>query len=651
MKKRFVSLITVFLCLILLGSILGVSVQAKETIDCVYEENFENGTGKWEKFGSSSSGTLTTATSEKINGSKSLVLYNRVNTWDSPALDLLNVLKNSGGGTYVVNLWVYVENLPELVSPARLLLRADNASKNISIMENHNGNYFKAISCSTTLTFSKGLLLTGSFMLTDNDLKSGGKLLLCLDQILGDINSNLYIDDVKIYRLSDYDIDNDDFSNGIAGWRSWGGDGLIFSGSSVYPEGAGYYAQSDQYSSMAYNVNQILDYYGSGTYTLRFSIKLQSADPNETQKMRFYLTRDNDEYHYNIGYNKQAYTIRADVPTDIVLTFNTDTVPSGKNEPLYSLLSPDNNEVHFRMQRENELDRFTYSVDNVTIQFHDVFSDADPAYGRRYVSTYKVHKVNGISMAAKAFGSSAPTSSQLSRIDLLSAVYESSDNPGKITNSAGDIGGASYGTYQFTVGGSLPGFMNWMRTQNQYAAIYNQLSSVTLTSAAFNEKWTNCANNNSALFRQAQYEYAKSYFFDYSVNLIRSNYNFDITSRSKALQNMIFALSIHLGRTGVYEKVFTDVFSPNTNFDLYTDKEIMALLTERITRTNVKDDSPDVTFDDNYHLMTQDTLSTEQYAVAEQLNATDKYLSFFGSNGASFSFRYCAVITACILTH
>ena len=122
MKKRFVSLITVFLCLILLGSILGVSVQAKETIDCVYEENFENGTGKWEKFGSSSSGTLTTATSEKINGSKSLVLYNRVNTWDSPALDLLNVLKNSGGGTYVVNLWVYVENLPELVSPARLLI-------------------------------------------------------------------------------------------------------------------------------------------------------------------------------------------------------------------------------------------------------------------------------------------------------------------------------------------------------------------------------------------------------------------------------------------------------------------------------------------------------------------------------------------------
>lgn len=35
MKKRFVSLITVFFCLILLGSMLGVSVQAKETIDCV----------------------------------------------------------------------------------------------------------------------------------------------------------------------------------------------------------------------------------------------------------------------------------------------------------------------------------------------------------------------------------------------------------------------------------------------------------------------------------------------------------------------------------------------------------------------------------------------------------------------------------------
>ena len=97
---------------------------------------------------------------------------------------------------------------------------------------------------------------------------------------------------------------------------------------------------------------------------------------------------------------------------------------------------------------------------------------------------------------------------------------------------------------------------------------------------------------------------------------------------------MIFALSIHLGRTGVYEKVFTDVFAPNTNFDLYTDKEIMTLLTERITRTNVKSGDPNA-FDKNYKIMTEDALGSAQYKVAEQLGAADKFLSFFGSNGAS----------------
>jgi len=528
-----------------------------------------------------------------FSGSKALKLSNHINSWNSPCFDIYDIVSQHKAGTYTVNLWIYVEGLDAVTTPARLLLRGDSSSQNISFMEEHNGNYYKGIGTKTTLLVGKADYLTGSFVITEQDLEGPDKTLnLCIDSITGGEGSNIYIDSVQIYKLSEFSIYNGDFDLGIAGWRSWGGNGYIYNqnGSESGYGNTMYYNQVDLYSSLACNVNQILDYFGTNKFTIEFDIKLDSFD-NTLKGMRFYLTKNHDQYHYNIGGNNGTYYL-SDNWQHIKLTFDTSIVPQGKTQTLYQLLSPAENEVHFRMQRSEDERSFSYWVDNVILTCNNHFDTQNEDYGTRYVSSFEKQQVNGqlIPMKGDPVGDGYP----LNRIDYLCAVYESTDNSNCITNNPGDPGGTSYGVYQFTENsGKLQEFISWLgnndhgtaEKNNIYMNFYNSLKNKAAGSNDLKNAWESCASDN---FRTAQFEFAKLDFYDPLIANIeaycnRGYYNYDITSRSNALQNVLFAMGIKFGASTAYS-LFTDAVNGKYLPSL-TDVEVIALLTERITRT------------------------------------------------------------------
>ena len=114
---------------------------------------------------------------------------------------------------------------------------------------------------------------------------------------------------------------------------------------------------------------------------------------------------------------------------------------------------------------------------------------------------------------------------------------------------------------------------------------YNSLKNKAAGSNDLKNAWESCASDN---FRTAQFEFAKLDFYDPLIANIeaycnRGYYNYDITSRSNALQNVLFAMGIKFGASTAYS-LFTDAVNGKYLPSL-TDVEVIALLTERITRT------------------------------------------------------------------
>ena len=90
--------------------------------------------------------------------------------------------------------------------------------------------------------------------------------------------------------------------------------------------------------------------------------------------------------------------------------------------------------------------------------------------------------------------------------DTLTKKYEAGGDPGKIAMMKGDLGGASYGLYQYSAKmGSLQEFLK--------ATPYGQqFKGLKPGSSAFNNKWRRIAKNDPG-FGKAQSEYFKKNFY------------------------------------------------------------------------------------------------------------------------------------------
>ena len=133
-------------------------------------------------------------------------------------------------------------------------------------------------------------------------------------------------------------------------------------------------------------------------------------------------------------------------------------------------------------------------------------------------------------------------------IARLSAMHESNVNPGAISDGSGDLGGASYGAFQFNSRDDIvSNFLNWVVDNYPDEALRNYavvLSRYTVYSDAFNEKWVEIANADSEGFYKIQAAYAKALYFEPAVDNIIDKLGVDVRNRSKALQSVLMCRAI-----------------------------------------------------------------------------------------------------------
>lgn len=124
----------------------------------------------------------------------------------------------------------------------------------------------------------------------------------------------------------------------------------------------------------------------------------------------------------------------------------------------------------------------------------------------------------------------------------LSAKYESNGNPGTVARTKGDIGGASYGTYQLTTASG-----HAQKFANQYGGTLKGLKAGT---TAFDEAWKTEAKKNPDKFKQAQHEYITQTHYQPAANAFKSVTGIDVSKMPLGVQNMIWSIGVQHGTGG-----------------------------------------------------------------------------------------------------
>lgn len=147
----------------------------------------------------------------------------------------------------------------------------------------------------------------------------------------------------------------------------------------------------------------------------------------------------------------------------------------------------------------------------------------------------------------------------ISSTDLgaLSQRYESSGDPGSISNPGDDPGGRSYGLYQLSINmGSLQNFVDWLESSGWQAGRYLKYGedlnsgipahSVELGSDEFNTLWKNAADKFGESFSNAQEQYIKEHYYDATAQEL-ANDGFDVNERSAAVRQAVWSTSVQHG--------------------------------------------------------------------------------------------------------
>ncbi len=131
------------------------------------------------------------------------------------------------------------------------------------------------------------------------------------------------------------------------------------------------------------------------------------------------------------------------------------------------------------------------------------------------------------------------------QLGKLSEKYETGGRgAGTVSGGVGDYGGVSYGSYQMTSrgGGTAGKFVS--QPDFRWKEDFKDLEPGT---RVFSEKWKELAGKYPDDFFEAQHAYIKKTHFDPLAINIKNEYNLDITSRSYALQDVIWSTAVQHG--------------------------------------------------------------------------------------------------------
>lgn len=130
----------------------------------------------------------------------------------------------------------------------------------------------------------------------------------------------------------------------------------------------------------------------------------------------------------------------------------------------------------------------------------------------------------------------------------LSKQYESNGNPASVSSGRGDLGGISYGCYQFASNKDIPQvFIKWAKEQpapyGNYGILLND--NLPVNSQQFIDTWRNLGNIDPLGFASLQHEYAKAVYFDAANQKLIDQLYLDVTTHSEALQQVLWSHAVH----------------------------------------------------------------------------------------------------------
>ncbi|MBQ8691295.1 MAG: hypothetical protein IJ516_05675 [Phascolarctobacterium sp.] len=137
----------------------------------------------------------------------------------------------------------------------------------------------------------------------------------------------------------------------------------------------------------------------------------------------------------------------------------------------------------------------------------------------------------------------------------LSEKYESNGDPAAISTGIGDLGGKSYGMYQFSSElGVVEDFLKWAHVRN-YSFAWD-LMQLPVGSKAFDNAWKACADRFPKGFTQAQHLYIKEKYFDEAKDLLRAAM-YDLDNHTEVMQDVVWSRAVQYGPYQIVE-MFTE---------------------------------------------------------------------------------------------
>ncbi len=146
----------------------------------------------------------------------------------------------------------------------------------------------------------------------------------------------------------------------------------------------------------------------------------------------------------------------------------------------------------------------------------------------------------------------------IDKIAVLARKYESNGDPACVADNAGDLGGVSYGLYQFASKvGAVDAFVKWLCNYPDAAlANYGKvLAAHKVNSDAFIKQWKELGTIDPGNFGRLQDEYIKVQYYDVAAKKLIDKY-FNVNKHTDALKAVVFSRAVQNGPSGC-AKLFT----------------------------------------------------------------------------------------------
>ena len=140
----------------------------------------------------------------------------------------------------------------------------------------------------------------------------------------------------------------------------------------------------------------------------------------------------------------------------------------------------------------------------------------------------------------------------IEKVAILARKYESNGDPACVANNPGDLGGVSYGLYQFASNvGVVDHFVKWLCNypDNALANYGRVLAKYKVNSQGFIDQWKELGTIDAGNFGKLQDEYIKIQYYDTAANRLLKEY-FDLNKHTDALKAVVLSRSVQNGPGG-----------------------------------------------------------------------------------------------------